>query len=91
MLNNTNTIQHAIKLFPNPTNDLLYLDLGDYKLIENYSIEITDISGKLVFSQKCNSALISVNLNSWTGKGVYLFKLIDNKSKVITTKKVVLN
>lgn len=89
-LNNTNSKIHGIKLFPNPTNDFLYLDLGDYKLIENYNIEINDISGKLVFSQKCNNALISVDLSSWTGKGVYVFKLIDNKGKVINTKKVVL-
>jgi len=61
-----------VRIYPNPTAGKFSLDLGkNYKEI---SIEITDVSGKLVYSQKgTNSQLIHLLLDD--AAGVYLVKV----------------
>jgi hypothetical protein len=83
-----------IQLYPNPVSNNQFnlqftkLTAGDYK------IELTDVTGKQVFTQKLNinseAQTQTVNLGNGTAKGIYLVKISDTNSKSIFTQKLVI-
>jgi hypothetical protein len=64
------------KVYPNPTQDLLFIENTELKL---KSIEIYDANGKNLYSQICNEELVQIN-TAQLRKGAYLLKLIQYDS-----------
>ena len=84
--NNTNTIQ----VYPNPANDHITIDNGNFALISNYTLIIENSLGQQVFSSLVNQQQFYVDLNGWSGNGVYLLKLINPQNNIVTIRKIVL-
>ncbi len=63
----------AIKIYPNPTANILNIDLRD-KENKILNLEISDINGKVLLSEKINSNKSTVDVNSLPA-GVYFVKL----------------
>jgi len=84
-----------IQLYPNPVSvsnnqfkiQFNKLEAGDY------TIELTDVTGKQVMTQKVNIAnegqIQTFNLKRNTAQGIYLVKVSDINSKSIFTQKLV--
>lgn len=72
---------NSITIFPNPSNDIVYIEVGQN---ENKikSIEITDILGKKVLQSKFENKVNISNL----AQGVYFMTLISNENENITKK-----
>jgi hypothetical protein len=69
--------QNEFKLFPNPTSGNFIISY-----IENAEVFIYDSNGKLVLSSKLNEKnLYSINCDNFAS-GIYLIKLISNKTQV---------
>ncbi len=70
-----------VSIYPNPTNGLVTIDMGDYDETVNYTI--TSIDGRTV-AQKTNIAdnKITIDLGN-ESKGVYLLKLYNTKSSSV--------
>lgn len=67
-----------MKIFPNPTDRSLTVDLGD--TYPNVRMEITDVSGKLVLSKEFDqTSLIEVDLD--TPAGIYFLNLTSDDNK----------
>lgn len=80
--NYTNT-NSKIKLYPNPTVGLIYID---NQSLEAYTVSIYDFSGRIVKEvPKCNGT-INISLSDFP-KGIYAFKISNSKS--ITIEKVI--
>ncbi|HYV53554.1 MAG TPA: T9SS type A sorting domain-containing protein [Chitinophagaceae bacterium] len=85
----------AVQLYPNPVdvgNNQFKLQFN--KLIPgNYTVELTDVSGKLIMTQKINILndiqVQTINLKKNTPQGIYLVKVSDISSKSIFTQKLV--
>jgi len=85
----------AVQLYPNPVdvgNNQFKLQFN--KLIAgNYTVELTDVSGKLIMTQKINILsdiqVQTFNLKKNTSQGIYLVKVTDINSKSIFTQKLV--
>lgn len=76
----------GINIYPNPTKELLTLDLGTNNL-KNASIKVLDLLGKTITTQKVSSNKTSINLNGLT-QGIYLVKFTnDLGSKVFKVVK----
>lgn len=84
--NNTNTI----RVYPNPTKDKITIDNGNYATMGGYTIKIENSLGQNVFTQTINQQSYTVDLNSWTGKGLYYISIFDNQSKLIDKRKIIL-
>ena len=70
------SIKDNIVIWPNPTNDLLNIDLSEYK--DEVVIKILDVLGKEIYTKKyINQKTISANLN--INKGIYFLNVIDDK------------
>ena len=76
-----NEDKHKVKVYPNPTNDIVTIDLG--VLSQPTLVELFDVKGQLVQSNLFqNSTLISLPIE---GKnGVYILKLTYNDRVEVT-------
>ena len=85
------TYQNNIKVYPNPTNDKITIDCGsNFSTMNGYSIKITNSLSQSVYNELVNKQTTSIDLKSWTGKGIYFVHLIDGNSNTIDIKKIVL-
>ena len=76
-----------IKIFPNPTKDLLTVDLTSSmtKIPDNSILTITDTSGKMCYKEKLNQSQSSITVKTSTySNGVYFIDIKVND--VITAK-----
>lgn len=82
---------NTIKIYPNPTNDKINIDCGSQFLsLQNSSIRITNSLGQAMFEQKINQRYFELNMNNWTGKGLYLVYIVDSKGNITDVKKILL-
>ena len=84
--NNTNSIM----VYPNPANDHITIDNGNFALMSNYTLKIENSLGQQVFSSLVNQQQFYVDLNGWSGNGVYFLKLINPQNNIVTVRKIVL-
>jgi hypothetical protein len=82
--------QNTISVFPNPTNDHVTIHTGNFALMPNYSIKIENSLGQLVFTTPLNQQTFYLDLNGWSGNGIYYLKLLDAQSNEVTVRKIVL-
>ncbi|QKG80952.1 T9SS type A sorting domain-containing protein [Tenuifilum thalassicum] len=80
--------QEGINVFPNPVSDILKLRIDNRFATGNVFIEIFDVTGKLVLSEKMNleqSSPAALNLSNLRS-GIYILHVFsenDNAKKVI--------
>lgn len=84
------TYQHSIKIFPNPSNNQITIDYGNYTAMTGYTLKITNSLGQTVFTSLINQQQTVINLSTWSGNGIYFVHLIDSQSNTIDIKKIVL-
>ena len=82
--------QQLIQMYPNPTASDLFIDFGNQEKLKDYSLIISDISGKQVYKEDIQNQKSTVKLNSLGGKGVYVVKILDGNSKVLVVKQIIL-
>ena len=82
--------QNTISIFPNPTNDHITIHTGNFAVMPNYSIKIENSLGQVVFTNPINQQSFYVDLNGWSGNGVYFLKLLDAQNNEVTVRKIVL-
>lgn len=73
-----------ITIFPNPASDLIVIQMGDL-VTQNYNIDLIDINGKVVLSNKINQGQTLSYLDVQTvHSGIYFVKISDGvNSKMI--------
>lgn len=78
----------TIKIFPNPTNDVLNISVSNPS--PNYTIKITSSTSQTLFTTQLTTSSYQLNLNTLGAKGLYFIQILDNTNKVLETKKLVL-
>jgi hypothetical protein len=84
--NNSNTI----KLFPNPANDHITIDYGNFNLMLGYQIKIENAIGQQVFQTSITQQDDYLSLATWGGNGLYFVRIIDPQGNTIDVRKIVL-
>jgi len=84
--NNINTM----KVYPNPSNDVVNIDNGDYALMNGYSIKIINSLGQEKFSNAINIPAFQIPVSQLGATGVYYINIYDNQSQLIESKVLVL-
>lgn len=79
-----------VKVYPNPTHSNITIDFDNYTNISGYKVEIYNINGQRVYNSTINQKTVTLNLSSWTGKGVYFIKITDLSGKSTDIKKIIL-
>ena len=84
------TYQNTIKIYPNPTNDHITIDYGNFSSLSGYTLKITNSLGQTVFTNPINQQTSYVSLSTWSGNGLYFVYTIDGQGNTIDVKKIVL-
>ena len=78
-----------VKVYPNPTTDLVTINIQDTKLSE-IILEITDINGIIVSTQKYAGITNNIGLNTaYWSNGNYFLLLKNNENQVIGSYKII--
>ena len=76
--------QNIFNVFPNPTNGLLNIELGN---TEKYTVSVYNVLGQTVLSESANTISTVIDLSSFE-KGVYMLEL-SYQDKILTKQIVV--
>ena len=63
------TYQNSIIVYPNPTNDILFINTGNFQFMSDYySMEIVNSLGQVIFSSLINIPIIQVPFYDCTNR-----------------------
>lgn len=65
------------KIYPNPTQGQLKIELSDYKEKEVLSFQLYDMNGRLLINTKKNEAINELDLSRFSN-GTYILRMIRN-------------
>jgi hypothetical protein len=81
---------NTIKIFPNPTNDHITIDYGNFASLSGYKLKIENSVGQQVFQTNINQQTNYLSLTNWGGNGLYFVKIIDPQLNTIDIRKIIL-
>ena len=81
---------NTIKVFPNPTNDHITIDYGNFLIMNGYQLKIDNSLGQQVFQTSITQQSDYLNLTAWGGNGLYFVHIIDPQGNTIDIRKIVL-
>jgi hypothetical protein len=81
---------NLIKVYPNPTSDILNIDNGNFANMSGYTITIINSASQTVFTSPVNQQLFTIDLTNWSGNGIYYLQLIDTNGNITDIRKVVI-
>jgi len=77
-------------LYPNPTNDVLYLVLGtNTAQNNNLKLKVINMLGQTVNEMNIQSSTTKVLTRDWGPSGVYFVKVSNTDNAVLMTKKII--
>jgi hypothetical protein len=80
----------SLSIYPNPTSDVLHIDVSDVKALEGYRYRILDALGKEVYNQLVTQTTTEIPLKTLGAAGMYQFEILDAKNASIQSNKIVL-
>lgn len=77
--------KNQLLIYPNPTKDILNLDLDNYEQVDQYTVYIHNGLGQEVYVNPFERQL---NFSNWNA-GLYVLSLRDEKGKLIAQRKII--
>lgn len=90
-LGNPMLVVTTIKVYPNPSNDQITINTGDYAQLTNYEIKIENSLGQVVFNNLVDQQTFIIDILTLGGVGMYYLTLYDDFGIALTTRKILLN
>ena len=84
--NNSNTL----KIYPNPSNDVVFIDNGNFNSMSNYILKIINSLGQDVFSSFITIPQFQIPITSFGGVGLYYIQLYDNTGNLVEIRKLII-
>ena len=80
----------SMSVYPNPTSDVLHIQIHDAKALEGYRYRILDALGKEVYNELVKNAITEIPLKTIGAAGMYQLEVLDANKTSIQTNKIVL-
>jgi hypothetical protein len=87
---NPPTFEYQVLVYPNPTNNYLYVDVPQSMISQSYSMEIKNSIGQSVFGIAMNQPQIQINFNSFGAAGAFTLSIKDSGGNVVDTRVIIL-
>jgi hypothetical protein len=84
------TYNNTIKIFPNPTNDHISINYGNFASMNGYQLKIENSLGQQIFQTNITQQSDYLSLTNWGGNGLYFVRVIDPQGNTIDIRKIVL-
>lgn len=84
--NNINTV----KIFPNPANDYVIINTGDYTSMNGYEIKILNTLSQIVWETTVTQEEYQIDVNNFGGYGIYFINVFDDLGTLLDVRKLIL-
>ena len=91
LITGINNVNNTIKVYPNPANDIVVIDNGNYGAMSNYSISITNSLSQQVYSSLINTTQLQIPVSTLGSVGTYFIQILDGNNSVVETKQLILH
>jgi hypothetical protein len=85
------SIDNTITVYPNPANDVVIIDNGNYSIMNNYNLMIFNSLSQQVFFSPINTQQFQIPVSSLGAEGTYIIQIFDSTNNLIKTKYLILN
>ena len=84
--NNSNTL----KIYPNPANDIVFIDNGNFNSMSNYNLKIINSLGQEVFNSFITITQFQIPITSFGGLGLYYIQLYNDTGGLLEIRKLII-
>lgn len=88
-LNSPNSM-NTLKVYPNPANDVVIIDNGDFSSMSDYKLKIVNSLGAEVFNSFVSIPQFQIPVSSLGDSGLYYIQIFDGNNILKSTKKLIL-
>jgi hypothetical protein len=79
----------SIDVFPNPTTDVINVDLSDLTDYSGQKLRIMNLSGQIVYEENVNQSKVVIDVKSLLSSGIYVLNTVDRNGTITSTNKFV--
>ncbi len=83
-------VNSTLRIYPNPTNDIVTIKASAEVSLINYTVTITDVVGKQLQTTKLQPTQTDISLRNLGAVGVYMVNVYDANGQFIKCQRVVL-
>ena len=84
--NNSN----SLKIYPNPANDIVFIDNGNFNSMSNYNLKIINSLGQEVFNSFITIPQFQIPITSFGGLGLYYIQLYNDTGGLLEIRKLII-
>ena len=84
--NNSNTL----KIYPNPANDIVFIDNDNFNSMSNYNLKIINSLGQEVFNSFITIPQFQIPITSFGGLGLYYIQLYNDTGGLLEIRKLII-
>jgi hypothetical protein len=78
-----------IDVFPNPTTDVINIDLSGLNDYSGQKLRIMNLSGQIVYEENVNQSKVVIDVKSLLSSGIYVLNTVDRNGTITSTNKFV--
>lgn len=78
-----------ISVYPNPTNDILHIDLNNSSVTSGYTYELTNSMGQFILGGALNQQQQYLDMSEFSNSGLYFLTILDSESNTKTVRKII--
>jgi len=78
-----------IECYPNPTTDIINVDLSGLNDYSGQKLRIMNLSGQIVYEENVNQSKVVIDVKSLLSSGIYVLNTVDQNGNVSSTNKFV--
>ena len=82
-------MQVEAKVFPNPANDILSIQLAEYADAPGYAVNLFNILGSSIVKEFIQDEITTIDISSLP-VGIYTLTITDDMDQTVATKKVII-
>ena len=81
---------NLVKMYPNPTNNLIKIDCGNFTIMSGYTFKIVNSMGQMVYENTITQQYYEIPLVDFGDTGLYTVLFYDNLGNLKSNKKIIL-
>jgi len=85
------SMDNTITVYPNPANDVVIIDNGNYSIMNNYNLMIFNSLSQQVFFSQINTQQFQIPVSTLGAEGTYIIRIFDSSNNIVKTKYLILN
>jgi hypothetical protein len=78
-----------IECYPNPTTDVINVDLSGLNDYSGQKLRIMNLSGQIVYEENVNQSKVVIDVKSLLSSGIYVINTVDQNGNISSTNKFV--